>query len=225
MKQDMETKLIVLNRIFDVYDKFSSRFQTACEAGCAECCTRNVTLTGLEGYNIINSLSADEKKEKLGQLEAARAKKRFIPRITVNRMAKLCMEGKEIPEESSDPGWGACPLLVGQRCSIYSVRPFACRCMMSKNKCAEYGFADMDDFAVTLNNVFIQYIEHIDNGGIFGNLTDVLLKVGGETGSGQPDVDDAGNPLFVENCAVEMLMVPPEHQERIREVIQELQKI
>lgn len=216
MKQDIETRLIVLNRIFDVYEKFSQDFQTVCDKGCAECCTRNVTLTTLEGYNIINSLEENEKKEKLKQVKNDSAVERFIPQITINQMAKLCMEGKEIPDENCDPSWGACPLLKENKCTVYNTRPFACRCMMSKNKCADSGFADMDDFAVTLNNVFIQYIEHIDMGGFFGNLTDILLF------AGENDKDEAG---LIKNSGVEMLMVPPEHQVKIREVIQELQKI
>ncbi len=226
MKNNIEARLVVLNRIFDVYEKFSRLFETVCDEGCAVCCTRNVTLTTLEGYNIITSLNNQEKKNLLSLVKSDITKKRLIPAITINQMAKLCMDGKEIPEEKSDPAWGDCPLLKDNKCTIYEVRPFACRCMMSKSRCADSGNADMDDYAVTLNNVFMQYIEHIDIGGYFGNLTDILMFTGSEEAYNEnKESTDGVVDNFVLNHALEMLMVPPEHQEKIRAVMIELQKI
>ena len=49
---DLNSKLAVLNQIYRVYDEFVARLHTACKKYCAGCCTRNVTLTTLEGYLI-----------------------------------------------------------------------------------------------------------------------------------------------------------------------------
>lgn len=218
MKPDIEARLAVLNRIFDVYENVTRAFETACDKGCATCCTRNVTLTTLEGYNILNNLEPQVKTSVLSLIETEIDEKRLIPEITINQMAKLSIDGKELPEEQNDPAWGQCPLLRENQCMIYNVRPFACRCMMSKSRCADSGVAEMDEYAVTLNNVFMQYIEHIDIGGCFGNLSDILLF----TGNGEKETEEG---RFIENQGVEMLMVPPEHQGKIRAVIQELQQI
>lgn len=221
MQADIKTKLIVLNRIFDVYENFTKSEKKACKKGCSSCCTRNVTLTTLEGLNIFNEIDNEKKTAILSSVKAEIDKKRFIPEITINHMAKLCMEGKEIPDEENDPLWGKCPLLIDNQCAIYELRPFACRCMVSKSSCAESGFADMDDFTITLNNVFMQYLEHIDIGGYSGNLSDILLMTGADE-----DTDDCKlSNYFVENHGIAMLMVPPEHREKIRPVIEALQKI
>jgi hypothetical protein len=46
--------------------------------------------------------------------------------------------------------------------------------MVSKRCCSETGFAEMDPVVMTVNDVFMQFIEHLDTGGFSGNFTDVL---------------------------------------------------
>ncbi len=212
---DLQERLEVLNKLFHAYETFAGEYENICSEGCSVCCTRNVTLTGLEGRNILSGINDEKKKDVLGRIEREIDKKRLIPLMTINQMAKFCMDGKDVPDELSDPLWGSCPLLEDNRCTIYEVRPFACRCMVSRQKCESSGFADMDEFIISLNNVFMQYIEHIDIGGNYGNLSDLLITLGAE---GCCDT-------LLTNTNVEMLMVPPEHQERIKAVITVLQRI
>lgn len=214
MASDLNEQLRVLNRLFEVFELFSDQDQNACQEGCATCCTRNVTMTGLEGKNLLANSDETLKPELLERIRADIHKKRLVPKSTVNRMAKLCMTGEEVPDEESDPAWGACPLLEENRCLVYSARPFACRCMVSKIRCEADGVAEMDDWQITLNNIIMQYIEHIDQGGVYGNLSDILLNEVGEV-----------SDKLIGNLPVEMLMAPPEHRERVQQVLEALRKI
>ncbi|MBF0573696.1 MAG: YkgJ family cysteine cluster protein, partial [Desulfamplus sp.] len=213
--KDIKEKQAILKQLFMLFDRFSNKMNRACEEGCKACCTRNVTLTSLEAKYILDSLNSDEKDTVLTKIANEHHKKRLIPKTTINELAKLCMAGEEPPEEFSDPLWGECPLLSNKRCMIYELRPFACRSMISKNRCDLTGFAEMDEYMVTLSNLFMQYLEHIDNGGYFGNLSDMLLFEGdkGKYGSSIPP------ETMLVNKQLEMLMVPPEHRERIADVI------
>ncbi|MBF0257674.1 MAG: YkgJ family cysteine cluster protein [Desulfamplus sp.] len=213
-------KLVILKKLFILFDRLSEELKKACLEGCSACCTRNVTLTGLEAKYVLDGLNSDEKEAILTKIVNESHKKRLVPQTTINELAKLCMAGEEPPEEFGDPAWGECPLLSDNRCMIYALRPFACRCMISKQRCDVTGFSEMDEYAVTLSNVFMQYLEHIDIGGHFGNLSDMLLIEGGNkshVATIQPD-----NILV--NKSLEMLMVPLEDREMIAHVIKEIQK-
>ncbi|MBF0411380.1 MAG: YkgJ family cysteine cluster protein [Desulfamplus sp.] len=217
--KDVKEKLAILKQLFMLFDRFSDEMNRACAEGCATCCTRNVTLTSLEAKHILDGLNTDEKDTVLTIIANQHHKKRLIPKTTINELAKLCMAGEEPPEEFGDPLWGECPLLLNQRCMIYDLRPLACRAMISKKRCNVTGFAEMDEYMVTLSNVFMQYLEHIDNGAYFGNLSDMLLLEGdkGKYGS------SISPENFLVNKPLEMLMVPPEHRERITAVINAIQ--
>ncbi|MBF0204396.1 MAG: YkgJ family cysteine cluster protein [Desulfamplus sp.] len=219
--KSVKQKQAILKKLFELFDRFSKEMDRACDEGCAVCCTRNVTLTGLEAKFILDELNNNEKDAVLTRIVKEHHKNRLIPKTTINELAKICMNGEEPPEEFADPLWGECPLLSNQKCMIYDLRPFACRSMISKKRCDVTGFAEMDEYMVTLSNVFMQYLEHIDNDGYFGNLSDILLLEGdkGKYGSAIPDEN------ILVNKQLEILMVPPEHRERITAVINAIQKI
>lgn len=48
---NIDKKRVVLEQIYEIYDNFSKGFDVACKKYCANCCTRNVTMTTLEGNN------------------------------------------------------------------------------------------------------------------------------------------------------------------------------
>ena len=100
---------------------------------------------------------------------------RFIPNQTINTLAQDCAKSDEISEEQHDLGQGVCPLLIDDTCAIYAARPLACRAMVSSRDCRLTGYATMDPFILSVNNVLMQFAEHIDRDGLTGNLTDVLL--------------------------------------------------
>jgi hypothetical protein len=133
--------------------------------------------------------------------------------------------GESLPDEESDPDWGPCPLLEEDRCTVYALRPFSCRAMVSSAHCGISGFADMDEFLVTVNNVFMQYLEHMDQGGMTANMTDMILAFSEEgvmeryreTG----ELEDAP-AFFLRNRPVSILMIPPEHRKKMEPILAEL---
>ena len=226
MNMDIDTKLTVLKEIYKIYGHFSSSLHVSCSRGCATCCTRNVTLTTLEGRHILEYVSAAPEKQYLEILIRDQKINRFRPEITLNGIARCFKEGKETPSENY-PGGGKCPLLDNDLCSIYPARPFGCRCFLSKTDCGITGTADVDPFVVTVNHVFLQVIEHIDTDGFTGNLTDMLVFL--DSNSSVNRDGEKYHPMpsktFVPNCPIPMLLIPPEHKKRIAGILSQLDTI
>lgn len=225
-------KLSALQRLYTRYEEAGRDWPAACRPGCAACCTRNVTVTTLEGLLIIDHMTARGQQDLIEKIQAEASRKRFQPAVTTNRMALLCLQGKDLPDDENDPAWGRCPLLTDARCPIYPVRPFGCRCMVSRRDCRTTGAADMDPLLLSVNHLFLQFIEHLDRPGFSGNLTDVLLFLHSDAGRNhyqagirrQPDAAAALQP----NTVIPGLLVPPEHAgpiaplcEGLREIIAE----
>jgi hypothetical protein len=98
--------------------------------------------------------------------------------------------------------------------------------MLSRHSCGAHGYAEVDDWVLTVNTVFLQTIEHIDCPGGFGNLQDVLLALGSEEWraayrEGRMPLEAEG---LIPNRPAAMLMVPPEHRERIQPLLEEMQR-
>lgn len=228
MHPDMPRKLMALQTFYRIHEKAVDTVTLACQKGCSVCCTRNVTLTSLEAYFLMSHLGPAGRDVALSRLRRHAHRRHLIPTVTLNQMAEICMKGEEPPEDESDPAWGACPLLQDGLCSVYEVRPLACRAMVSRSHCENSGYADMDDFHVTLNNVLMQYLEHIDAGSLMGNLNDLLPLFADEhirdtywkTGCLEGDSN-----RLIENQPLTVLMAPPEHRERIMPILQDIQKV
>jgi len=205
-------KLATLEAIYTLHADLMQTLDLACRAGCDVCCTRNVSLTSLEAVLISNHLKKADRPDLDDSLTAAKNLPRFQPLVTTNGLAHLCRLGKEPPEETVNPDWRPCPFLVDHRCSIYAVRPFACRCMVSKTVCQQDGQAEIDDHLLSLNTVFMQFIEHADVSGYTGNLIDMLL----------PRTPGAEKSSRISNRPIEMILLPPEHQSRGHDIITKL---
>jgi len=226
-KMHLEAKLNILNRIYQVYADTMADADTACKHGCSRCCTRNVTLTTLEGYQIITRMLEQGQPDLIERIATRSAGRRFQPRLTINQMAAWCMEGRELPEEEAETEWGECPVLSDAACPIYPARPFGCRCMVSRRTCEAGGYADMDPFVLTVNTVFQQTIEHVDRTGCTGNFTDLLLCLSsGENRTRYREDALACKPCgLLPNRPLQALMVPPEHRERMAPVLAALRNI
>ncbi len=218
---DSEIKKALLIQIYRIYASVSDSMETACKLHCSLCCTRNVTMTTLEGFIVADYLVTNGKTFLFDRIRSDIEKSRLRPEITTNRLAELCVEGKHIPEENSDNKGGACPLLENDECTIYPVRPFGCRCFVSKSNCHSSGVADIDPFLLTVNNLFLQYIEHIDADGCFGNLTDILITIESEGFLDPHKLNRLQNTEtgLVANRPVKHLLVPPEHRSRIEPLL------
>ncbi len=215
----------MLDHIYRVYEKLAVSENSSCKRGCSQCCTCNVTLTGMEAVRITEYLVAEGRTELIAGLGAASGRKRFQPRFTTNQMADFFMRGEDVPEEEIDPAWGVCPLLENDECTVYPVRPFGCRCMVSAVNCRETGYADMTEFTATINMVFLQYIEHVDAGGYFGNLTDMLLYLleNGNLENCREGIQGNRPEKLIVSQPLHFLMVPPEFREKIRPIVQALE--
>lgn len=205
-------KLEILEAIYMLHENLMAKMVLACRAGCDLCCTRNVSVTSLEADLISSHLKEADQPELDDSLIAAKTLPRFKPLVTTNGLAHLCRQGKQPPEEIANPDWRPCPFLVDHLCSIYTVRPFACRCMVSKSVCRQGGQAEIDDYLLSLNTVFMQFIEHADSDGCTGNMIDLL----GPEGKG------TAQNMFIPNRPIEMILLPPEHQSRGQETVTRL---
>lgn len=221
---DLETKTAQLKQIYTRHDEFFAHRTVACRKFCASCCTCNVTLTTLEGYLIVSSFNKDARKDLLLAVKNILAGRRFQPQVTINTLAALCMQGAPLPEETSDPRWGPCPFLDQEACTIYHVRPFGCRAMMSEKDCNHTGYAAMDEFALTVNNIFLQTIEHLDQDGLSGNLSDIIDFFGSSTKFEAYLHNNLGSPAngLIRNRPIQMLMIPPEHRMRVEPLLRSL---
>ena len=224
---EISDKLDILGRMYDIYDAFSTRLSVACVRGCAACCTQNVTMTSLEGYRIVEYLISSGQIDLFQRLQRTVHQERFQPSVTTNELAALCMQGKDPPEEESDCPRTACPFLSNNECLIYLERPFGCRCFFSTQKCETIASAVVDPFLVTVNTVFLQFIEHIDGGGLFGNITDVLLFLESEAQRKRYEVNASLNHPggLPDNRCIPGLSVPPEHHLRIQPILQKIENI
>lgn len=223
----IEARLGVLEKIYGIYDSFTAGRKVACKKYCADCCTCNVTLTTLEGYEIAQHLIDAGGGERLERLRESSDPKRYRPSMTFNGLAETCARGDEPPADACDPAWGACPFLDGGECLIYDKRPFGCRCMVSKTNCRESGFADMDPLVLTVNHVCLQFVEHVDARGFSGNLTDVLRFMASADNRRAFCENRLGTvPLgLIPNRPIKVLMVPPEHRDETGPVINALMNI
>ena len=79
---DITSKLKILDEIYAIYEKFSASLDLACKKYCDHCCTSGVTLTTLEGYKIIERLSADTGTDIIQKIQSASQINRFRPQIS-----------------------------------------------------------------------------------------------------------------------------------------------
>ena len=220
-------KLNILGQIYDIYKTFSTRLSVACMRGCSACCTQDVTMTTLEGYRIVEHLISTGQLNLFQRLHRSAHQERFQPTVTTNELAALCMQGEDPPEEKNDWPRAACPFLSNNECLIYPERPFGCRCFFSRQKCEAIASAVVDPFLLTVNTLFLQFIEQIDAGGLLGNMTDVLLFLESEAQRKQYEVNVSLNHpvrLPVNRC-IPGFLVPPEHHLRIQPILQRIKNI
>ena len=218
---DTGIRATILDRIYRLHDRVLAGMPLACSRRCSVCCTGNVILTTLEGEKIMAHLRKTGQEGLLERLQAAPDRQRFMPRITTNQLAALCLQGAAIPEETVDPGWGPCVFLENKECPIYPARPFGCRCMVSSVRCRAGGAAQLDPFLAAVNDLFMQYIEHLDAQGHTGNLRDVLSFL--SSGEGQGRTASAARLRgagLIQNQPIPALMIPPELRDRLAPIRQ-----
>jgi len=220
----LEHRLDILNKIYGLYDDAVRNLDVACKKYCSACCTPNVTMTTLEGYLIANHMISNGQADLFKNIQSKISKNRFKLQITTNRLADLCMKGDDPQEEEKKYSSKNCPVLKDNLCPIYEVRPFGCRCFISKHDCSKAGCAEVDPYAMTLNTIFMQFIEHIDSMGFSGNFADVLLLMASKENCGNYKMNTLNyqGADLVPNLKIKVLMVPPEHRMKVKPVLDAL---
>ncbi len=224
---EIAARMHALREVYNVYDAFCSDLTVACQRGCAACCTQNVTITTLEGYEILRHLVSNGKTELLERVRDTAHIRRLQPAVSTNELADLCMKGETLPEEDEEYTQMACPFLSDSECLIYEERPFGCRCFFSKRVCKPGTSAEAEPFLITVNTVFLQLIEHIDKEGLFGNMTDVLLFLERENQRKDNGTESPVNHTkgLARNRKISALLMPPEHQLRLQPILDQVTKI
>ncbi len=224
---DHSQPITTLQEIYLLYDEYLSSLAPgaiACRKTCADCCTPNVTMTRLEGLLIRKSVDREQLTARLPDISSTPFP-RYRPALSTNGYVLTCKSGGDgdpesfADEQSQEGDPSVCPFLENNLCTIYPVRPFGCRCMLSTRPCAQTGCADIDELTLTVSTVFLQLIEHIDKGGFFGNMTDVLYAL-----SCDP-TNAFGAHTVIANHPIPALMVPPEHRGRIQDIVFSLNRL
>ncbi|MFO7963137.1 MAG: YkgJ family cysteine cluster protein [Desulfobacterales bacterium] len=224
---DDDSRNHALEQVLHIYDDFAATLDVACTRRCADCCTRNVTMTTLEGIRIYRYLSTEGRLDCLDRIGRDEHQHRFRPAVSTNGLAALCAMGEDPPDEGTITPGAPCPFLSDDLCMIYPARPFGCRCFFSRQDCRKTGFADIDPYVVTVNTVFLQLIEHIDTGGLFGNLSDMMTHLASahnrHVNAMAHDLKPGG--FLITNRPIPVLLVPPEHRGRIESMLSRLRNI
>ncbi len=97
-----------------------------------------------------------------------------VPARTTNEFAAACLARREFTDEPEERSTAACPFLADSLCSIYEVRPFACRLFVSSVTCSSDQPAVAPEFYFEAATAAGQLIEHLGQQQYWGNLCDVL---------------------------------------------------
>lgn len=209
-------KRAVLAQLYHLHSQYIRTVNIACAKYCHDCCTTNVTMTSLEGNYILSGLAPERFAAIMPLIRRQLQKPRFIPALTTNRIAQSCRDGDDPVDEPAPADPGTCPLLHEGLCRIYTVRPFGCRCMVSSAPCRRTGWAETDSVTLTINTIFLQVIEHVDQDGFSGNLSDVLARLDAKS---RPDPVASPAANLVANAPMPALFIPPEHRHQVMPII------
>ena len=206
----------MLNDIYRVFDTEVANIDFVCRKGCSTCCTQSVTMTTMEGALISAYLEAQGMELPDFPDTSIRVK----PSLTTNQFAACFLEGQPPAEEADEPWvFEPCVFLENDCCTIYPVRPFGCRSFGSTVNCGDGGMAETPEWFISLDTVINQFIEHIDRGGSWGNLIDVLQHL-------QKDGPFFGKrERLLPNQPLPGLLIPPEDLEKIAGLLARLGSI
>jgi len=198
-------KTDILDIIYDRYDQWVRQFTVVCRPACRTCCTQNVTMTAVEGEEILDYARREGLGEWLGETLVNAAETEPSP-MTTNQFAAACLCGQET--ECTWPANRApCPLLADDLCRIYEARPFVCRLFVSTRHCLTEGAATMPDGYAGVASAICQVIEHLGQRQYWGNMADVLLAL-----LARPEYEDIARtvaPKKITEARAKLLVAEP----------------
>lgn len=170
---DIQQKILIA--IYSCFSDWSAPQQFHCHAGCATCCSCNVTVTALEARRIVEFCRLHNRLDwlvdKLGSPNVLDP-----PKQTTNEYVSATLQELDPLFETVRIGENdeSCPFLEKDICTIYEVRPFSCRCFVSTTPCSTRKAATIPDHYLYGAMVAQQIIEHLGQFNPWGYLTDVL---------------------------------------------------
>lgn len=185
-----------------------------CRPGCSHCCTSLVILTSLEAAYLSERIPESVKERLVSCAQYAPALT-----MTTNEQASLCFSKTDFSEECAQEDVHPCPLLEDGRCACYDVRPLMCRMMFSTVACARTGYAEIPSPLLSLNTACLQLVEDLDSDGWFGYLVHLVPHLESPQfleryRTGRAPIEDTRLRRNLRNPG---LLVPPEHQEQVKE--------
>ena len=153
----METKFNTAIEIYGRFEEASAPYRetAACEKGCAFCCTDagSIDITTLEGVRIRNRIAQMPRPQR-SALKKALAKD-----------ARQREKGRKVP----------CPFLLrNMSCSIYDIRPFACRRIYSLKRCGAGQSPLIHRQVMEMAEETIHRLQKLDDTGYSGHITYIL---------------------------------------------------
>ena len=165
----------VLLAVYEEFAAWAQGMDFVCDKGCAACCTQNVTMTAVEG-DLIHGHIWEQGQQAWFAERLQEKGQTGRPQRTTNQFAAACLAA-----EDSDPGTcgnlGPCPFLEQDVCTIYPVRPFACRSFASQHPCGAGQPAQAPEAYLSAVTAVMQVIEHLGQGEYWGNMLDVLAAL------------------------------------------------
>ena len=167
-------KEAILATIYSRFADWTSEMQFICGAGCATCCTTNVTVTALEGRRILKYCHQRNKLTWLLEL-LTRQHPLEAPQQTPNEFVAAVLNEQTVKPPSRYSG-ERCLFLDNDICTIYPIRPFSCRCFASTTLCSEHDVATVTDSYLYGSTAAMQIIEHLGQFDSWGYMSDILLQ-------------------------------------------------
>lgn len=220
----LEKKLEILNCLNKAFDAFVyANYSVACEKTCAACCTRDVCATTLEAHRMLDALKKTDRKDLVEKMRQTAEGELFRPKVTTNALAFACMNQEEPPMEEPADEPGVCPFLEENLCAVYEDRPFTCRGMFSTVNCVNNDGAELPPELITIVSICWQIIEHLDVGGLYGNIYDLMAsldnpKTAFKYASGEQLISKGKPPTR----PVPGFLVPPEQQAAVQRFLDDL---
>lgn len=165
-------KSTILKTIYGVFADWSRSLPAVCNQGCSACCTQNVTITAIEGEEILRFVTAENMAPWLAE-KLAQPRTHQSAEMTTNDFAAACLEGRET-DPSVHHNTFPCPFLEENSCRIYPVRPFGCRLFASTKKCSSTQPALVPDYYFEAATAVTQLVEHLGQKEYWGNMLDIL---------------------------------------------------
>ena len=169
---------LLLAALHDAFAQWAHPFAFVCHKGCATCCTRSVTMTSLEGDEIMTFLAEGDRLSELAgsAFQPTASRMGRTGQCTTNTFVATHLRG-ESGEEADSWDLRPCPFLREKSCSSDPVRPFGGRLFASLDPCAASGVAEMPPGYLAGATALLQYIEHLDNSGCWDTMVELLAGI------------------------------------------------